>query len=342
MKKIFFLLSIIVLLSSCNNQPVDFDDFEYQGVYFPYQTPIRTLMLGDEVIGDNTIDQERAFSIGVSVGGMYKNEMDRDVAVELAPDLAENIINDDSGDTLSILPADYYNATFDRITIPEGSFFGKMRVELTDKFFEDPATIGLKYVIPVLITDAFGDTILSGSAKTDVETLDRRNKDHWNETPKDYTLFGIKYINPYHGVYLLRGQSINTTAVPQDTVVYSKRFLINNSNTKLTTLSMDECKMSVLGGVNQNGKYQMRLTFDENDQSLTISQLDATTAIVSGTGEYYTKNDEKSESYSEVKHRTIYMDYTFEDGGDTYHAYDSLVFIDTDVRFQTYKLRLFE
>src|SRR6056297_1477007 len=92
MKKIFFILSILVLVSSCNNRPVDFDDFEFQGVYFPYQTPVRTLILGDEVIGDNTIDIEHAFSIGVSIGGMYNNDMDREVAVELAPDLAENII----------------------------------------------------------------------------------------------------------------------------------------------------------------------------------------------------------------------------------------------------------
>ena len=54
----------------------------------------------------------------------------------------------------------YYNATFDKITIPAGSFFGKLRVNLTDAFFADPLTTGLHYVIPLRITDAAGDSIL--------------------------------------------------------------------------------------------------------------------------------------------------------------------------------------
>jgi len=223
MKKILFLLGIIILAGGCNNRDINFDDFEFQGVYFPYQTPIRTLMLGDEVVGDNSIDRDHAFSIGVSIGGMYINEMDRVVSIEYAPELAQNIMDENSGDTLAILPPEYYTATFDRITIPEGNFFGKMRVELEDAFFEDPDAIGLKYVIPLVITDALGDTILSGKGSTTIETHDRRIAAHWEVVPKDYTLFAIKYINPYHGVYLLRGQSINTTT--NDTVFYSKRFL---------------------------------------------------------------------------------------------------------------------
>jgi hypothetical protein len=69
MKKIFSLLCVLALVSSCN-QKIEFDDFEYQSVYFPYQTPVRTVMLGDEVIGDNTIDLDHAVSIGLAIGGM--------------------------------------------------------------------------------------------------------------------------------------------------------------------------------------------------------------------------------------------------------------------------------
>ncbi len=159
MKKIFSLLGILILLSSCNNQEIEFDDFEFQAIYFPYQTPVRTIMLGDEVVGDNTIDLEHAFSLGVAIGGMYKNEMEREVAVELVEDLALNILNSSTGDTLEILPENYYTATFDRITIPKGSFNGKMRVELEDAFFQDPDANKVKYVLPVRITDAFGDSV---------------------------------------------------------------------------------------------------------------------------------------------------------------------------------------
>ncbi|MDA3823849.1 MAG: DUF5627 domain-containing protein [Bacteroidales bacterium] len=338
MKKIFSLLCVLALVSSCN-QKIEFDDFEYQSVYFPYQTPVRTVMLGDEVIGDNTIDLDHAFSIGLAIGGMYENDRDRDVAIELAPELAENITN--GTDTLEILPSEYYTATFNTITIPEGSFFGKVRVELTDAFFQDPEAIDLKYVIPLRITDAFGDSILSGDPNATMESHDVRVKADWNIAPKNYTLFGIQYINPYHGMYLLRGQTINTSAAPQDTVFYSTRFLTQNSMVKLSTRSLTECVMPVVGGVNQAAQYKLMLTFDENAKNVTVSQFDGSTVAANGSGKYYTKDDDEAESYTEYKHRTIYLDYTYEDGGDTYHTNDSLVFLDTDVTFEEFELTVF-
>src|SRR5690606_14559675 len=104
--------------------------------YFPYQTPVRTIMLGDEVIGDNTIDREGAFSIGAALAGVYQNTLNRELTIEFAPELAQNI-EDGSGNPLQLLPATHYDATFDKITIPAGSFSGKMRVNLTDAFFND-------------------------------------------------------------------------------------------------------------------------------------------------------------------------------------------------------------
>ncbi len=337
MKRTFLLLGIIILGFSCTNQDVEFDDFEYQAVYFPFQTPVRTLILGDEVEGDNTIDREHAFSIGVALGGTYENEEERVVAVELAPELTENITNAD-GDTLALLPSEYYNATFDRITIPAGSFFGKMRVNLEDAFFADPATVDLKYVIPVKITDAFGDTVLSGDPSSLFEDPDPRVAEQWNTPPKNYTLFGIQYINKLHGVYLLRGRTINTTAATPDTTFYSTRFLTDNDMTKLTTRSLTESMVSTLGGTNKGGKYRMLLTFDEGSRDISLTQMDSTTVVVNGSGKFYTKDDEEAESYTDYRHRTLYLDYTFEDGGDTYHAMDSLVFIDTDVTFEEFQV----
>ena len=134
MKKILYLLSIVTLLFGCENQDIEFEDFAFQAVYFPYQTPVRSLMLGDEVIGDNSIDLEHAFSIGASIGGMYENTKDRVLTVQLAPELASKITDAD-GNPLEMLPAAYYRATFDKIIIPAGSFFGKMRVRFNRCIF---------------------------------------------------------------------------------------------------------------------------------------------------------------------------------------------------------------
>jgi len=100
--------------------------------------------------------------------------------------------------------------------------------------------------------------------------------------------------------------------------------------------------MPVVGGVNKGGKYSMLLTFDEDAQTMTVSSLDSTSVVVAGTGNFYTKDDDEAESYTDYKHRTIYLDYTFEDGGDSYQVNDSLVFVDTGIKFDEYKLKVFE
>jgi len=343
MKKIFYLLGLSLAIYSCSNRDIEFGDYDYHGVFFPYQTPLRTLMLGDEVIGDNTIDREHAFSIGASIGGMYENTKDREITIELAPELAQNITDGD-GNPLEILPSNYYIATLDKLVIPAGSFIGKTRIDLTDAFFEDSLTIRLHYVIPVRMTgtEYATDTILSGTPKSTVDSPDPRIADDWSIVPKDYVLFGIKYINPTHGVYLLRGKRINI-ADSQDTYVYSKRFLDDNDMTKLTTKSLTENYMLTVGGSNKesgDAKYSMLLTFDKANKSVTVSQKDETTVEVSGTGTFYSKDDSNAEAYNSEKHRTIYLNYTYKDGENTYQVNDSLVFVDTDIKFEDFSVNV--
>ncbi|NEW83578.1 MAG: DUF1735 domain-containing protein [Mariniphaga sp.] len=341
MKKIVYLLGIVALLFGCENQNVEFDDFAYQTVYFPFQTPVRSIMLGDEVIGDNSIDLEHAFSIGASIGGMYSNTKDRVLTVQLAPELASNI-TDASGNALKLLPSEYYNTTFDKITIPAGSFFGKMRVNLTDAFFADPLSIGLSYVVPVRITSAAGDSILSGVPLASVVSPDPRKVSDWITTPKNYVLFGIKYINATHGVYLLRGKRTNTTN-PLDVVAYSKRFIDDNDMTKLTTKSLTENYMPTVGGTNKqasNTKYIMKLTFNKDNKSVTVAQKDASSVVVNGTGKYYSKADSEAEGYNGKKHRTIYLDYNYVDGANTFHVNDSLVYVDDDMKFEEFAVKV--
>jgi len=331
MKNILFLLSIALFVFGCSNKDIIWEDYDYQTVYFPYQSPVRTIMLGDEVVGDNSIDLAHAFSMGVATGGVFANEQDIYVMIDLAPDLADNLLSL-SGDTLELLPPSYYEATIDQIIIPAGSFNGKFRVDLKDAFFADPNSTKLHYVIPVIITDATTDTILSGKTAVGVGTPDRRVIDHWEIAPKDYTLFAVKYINPYHGAYLLRGRTINTTAVPQDTVTYTTRFITDNRVCNLVTRSLSESVMNIVGGGNNSALLKFNA-----DKSIVVSQATTSSVVINGTGKYFTKDDENSEKYNEKKHRTIYLDYIYEDGGDTFHAMDSLVFLDTNMTFEEFK-----
>ena len=335
MKNIFILLGVAAISFSCENQDIKFEDYKNNAVYFPYQTPLRTLILGDEVIGDNTIDLEHAFSVGVAIGGMFENLSDREVMIELAPELIDSVVSE-NGDTLEILPSAYYDATFDKITIPKGGFFGKLRVNLNDAFFNDPKTTGLHYVLPLRIIDTDADSILSGLAL--VPDPDPRVVENWEIPPQNYTLFGIKYINPFHGVYLLRG--LRTSSV--DTLVYSERFLTDNGMVELSTKTLDESVMSIIGGNKTGGKFSALLSFNESNKTITVSQTDASSVVINGSGKYFTKDDPESESYTDQKHRTIYLDYTYEDGGTTYQVNDSLVFIDTGVIFEEFAFSVLE
>ncbi|MEX0983029.1 MAG: DUF1735 domain-containing protein [Bacteroidales bacterium] len=346
MKKIITVLFTGILLFSCTNRDIEFDDYDYTTVYFPFQKPIRTLILGDESVGDNSIDLEKAFTIGITMGGVYENGEDRVVKIAYAPELAENIINTATGDTLRLLPESYYDAAFldaaqVDITIPAGEMSGKTRVQLNDAFFQDPLSAGFTYVVPLMITDAVSDSVLSGEVASGVslDTADVRNPDQWKTLPKNYTLFGIRYINPTHGYYLYRGQRLNLAT--QDTITYSARFLTDNTATVLTTTSLTENIMGHAAGMTDDPSFVMELTFDHDNQSVVVSQVDTTTADLSGTGIYYTKDDDQSESYNGNKHRTIYLDYIYNDGTDDYQVNDSLVFIDTDVTFEEFTVTFY-
>ncbi|MFC2116384.1 DUF5627 domain-containing protein [Bacteroidota bacterium] len=335
MKKTLSILIVAIVTFSCSNHDIEFDDYDYQSIYFPYQTPVRTIILGDESVGDNSIDLEHAFSIGVTMGGAYENKTDRIVTVEYAPELGENIyiIPKDTLE-LEVLPAGYYVADFDKIVIPAGEFSGKMRVDLNDAFFEDPLSATTHYVIPARITGAERDTVLSGVPSPFVDVPDPRIAEDWLVVPKDYTLFGIKYINETHGAYLLRGQRIATAT--NDTATYSKRFITDNNMTKLSTLSLTENVMDISGGTFTGDFWGILLTFNKDSKTVTVSQKDATTVGASGTGVYYTKDDNESEGFNGKKRKTIYLDYTLDQAGIIYAVKDSLVFVDTDIVFEEF------
>src|SRR4030042_2860145 len=110
--------------------------------------------------------------------------------------------------------------------------------------------------------------------------------------------------------------------------------------TKLTTLSLTENVMDVVAGTFTGIFFAIKLTFNKDSKTITVSQKDGTTVQANGTGVYYTKNDPESEGYNGQKHRTIYLDYTINLAGTIYAIKDSLVFADTDVTFEEFKVNV--
>ena len=204
MKKVLFILLTLTcgMFSSCENGDWEFPDYEYQTVYFAYQSPIRTITLGEDFY-DTTLDNLHQCQIMATMGGVYSNKKNVEIGIAVDNSICDNL-NFDNGNPVKAMPSSYYTLSGDKITIKKGEILGGVTVQLTDAFFADPEAVNTNYVIPVKMTSVNGaDSILSGIPLTS----DARYgvAEDWEVLPKNYILYAVKYINQYDAVYLRRG-----------------------------------------------------------------------------------------------------------------------------------------
>ena len=334
MRKIIISLLSALVLCSCEQNLPDFPDFDYTAVYFPLQYPIRTLSLGNDEI-DNSLDKQLKFHISVNIGGMYSNNKSWTVDFVVDENLAVNVQNN-NGDTILALPATYYLLTpVNQVVIPPGSFSGLIEVQLQDTFLDDSLAYGNHYVIPLRITGTSADSILSGEPSEAYSNLDPRVPGEWITPPKNFTLFGIKYINEYHGIYLHRGRDIifDSGNNPVDTVIYRQPYVERD---ELWNLSTRGRKIIFTDGIARyrgaiDGLYKMKLTISENGQIL-VESLPGARYAASGTGSYMIDGDQWGGQLRDV----IYLEYEFPDGDKTHHVNDTLVFRNRGVHFEEF------
>jgi hypothetical protein len=345
MKKLFILIIFIIAIAACENQPWSFPDYDKQTVYFPIQLPVRTLSMGEDRI-DNSLDKEYKFDIGISIGGMYTNKADWTVDYKVDTGLTTKVYIFKSPQTytknekIKYLPQSYYNLTpANTVTIPNGKFNGMIRVQLTDQFFDDTIAITGRYVIPLKITATTADSILSGSAI--FTGADPRVVSQWNpnQSPKDWVMYGINYVNPFHGTWLHRGRDIRVTTatgLPFDTIRFHNLYVEDDALVKLSTIGRKKVITNHLAN-KTGGAYSMMLTFD-NDKgtpgAITISQNPLVAYIVTGSGQYY---DTKTsvEKWTGLTWQSMYLNYTYNDGTYTHQIKDTLVFRDRGIKFTT-------
>ncbi len=327
-----YLISLAVLIS-CKNEKWSFPDYYYSTVYFPYQYPFRTLVLGDYETADNSGDNNLQFVISAHIGGMYNNDNDRTVDFEIVPNLAERVVTS-TKDTLKLLPSGYYtlNPT-SQFVIPKGKFFGGFTVQLKDDFLNDTMAYRNYYILPVKITSSSLDTILSGKPASS-GTPDPRIAALWTIAPKDFTLFGIKFINPYHGHYLHRGRSIakDGTGNPIDTVTYHKQYVEQDEIWHLTTNGRNSVMVTgVVKDVPSPGSFIMDLTFDANGNCV-ITKNKNSAFDLTGTGKFVKNGD----SWGNKPRNSIILAYQIATGARTLFVNDTLVVRDRAVGFESF------
>ncbi|WP_298878589.1 DUF5627 domain-containing protein [uncultured Polaribacter sp.] len=379
-KQIIIFVFAITLMS-CENQENSFPDFGSTSVYFPFQTPIRTLIQGKYDLGNNDNDNLGRFEIGVIMSGVYENTKDRKVGFELAPELIDAAALGVDTVNVKVLPSSYYTIEqTSPVTIPAGSTKGRIPVQLNDAFFDDPLSFAefgeTHYVIPLKITDYSGlDSLLTGVSVVD-NPIRIRDED-WSSLPKDYTLFGIKFINKYEGIYLRRGedkvvgtsQTVVTKTSTGDIVesgdieningstVYRAANVVQDDPTKVTTSGKN--KGIYTNNVNRPGivsstVLSLQLVFNDNEE-ITITNSDVNSPfIVTGTGRFLEDGDEWGGENRDV----IYLEYEYQDkevnvstrrfGSETvtstldliHTVKDTLVIRNRDVKFEEFIIDL--
>ncbi len=338
MKKLISIsLIALALFTACHNQDWEFPDYDYTTVYFPYQTPVRTLVLGEDIY-DNTLDNAHKCKIMASMGGVYENTIDRTLNVVVDNSLCNNLFFEgDSSNLVTAMPAEYYSLDASmKIVIPSGSLTGGIEVQLTDAFFADPKAIKNNYVIPLKIASVVGaDSVLSGERA--VENPNRFIVADWSTQPKDYILYAVKYVNPWHGAYLRRGVDVgkgNGNSALDTTITYHDEYVERDQVVKMNTVSMDEVSLSMTTrdkGNTTDVPFELRIKVD-NVGKCTVSAPAGATYTIAGNGEYVNDGDE----WGGEKRDVMRLQYHIEFGASTHNFTDTLVMRDRQVKFETF------
>ena len=332
MEKIFLILTLIIGLISCKNFDITHPDFDYTSGYFPYQFPVRTLVLGDYIY-DNANDNAHKFVISVAMGGIYTNTKDRKFTFEVDNTLCNNIRFVDKGDQIVALPTNYYTLSSpNQIVIPAGQYNGGVEVQLTDAFFADPLAIKNTYVVPLrLKSSADVDTILSGSSVN--KAADPRVTSQWNVAPKNFTMFAVKYINEYHGNYFHYGSSKvkNAAGTEVETTTYSETYVEYNTVSKLVTTGRNQVSLTTFFRSKiMTGELKLLLKF--TGTTCTVAAYPGSAYTITGTGTFTSKKF----NWGNKERDGIELKYTVSNATNSYEATEVLVARDRAVVMETY------
>ncbi len=330
MKKVLFILLAIIggVFTSCENDDWSFPDFDYDAVYFAYQSPIRTLCMGEDVF-DTSLDNEHKCQIMATMGGVYENKKNIDISFRVDNSLCNGVVFKNSNADIQAMPSSYYTLSSDKITIPKGKLLGGVTVQLTDAFFNDPKSLETTYVIPLVMTGVNNvDSILSGIPV--VDNPRRAVASDWDVLPKDYILYAVKYINKYDANYLRRGKDVFTGA-KTGTVVRHKQYVEKDSViSSITTRSLNAIAWdhAIRDTDGKLMNCELLLTFDKDGNCTITTQSAGVTA--SGSGKFVSKGDKNS--WGNKDRDALYLNYTLDYDGIHSVTNDTLVVRDRGLK----------
>lgn len=286
--KILIGLAVIFgTMSGCKNNALDLADFDYQTVYFASQYPIRTVVLGEDANIDNTLDNEHKIEIKATLGGTRYNSENVIIDINVDNALIDNLYFPNNGPKIEPMPANYYSLASNQITISQGNIMGGVQVQLTDAFFADPSAISNTYALPLKMKNVQNaDSIL---------------------TTKDFVLYAIKFINPWHGNYLRRGIDVMTGDVSRN-VTRHAGYVENDELNKLNTRSLHSTVFPVQFRDAEGGNiFSCTLLLDFDEEGKCNISTNTTGYTATGTGSFVTKGEKNS--WGNKDRDALYLDY---------------------------------
>lgn len=316
MNKPFAWLAVAAgLLTSCNkNQSLTLPDFDYQTTYFASQFPVRTVVLGEDLIVDNSLDNQHKVAIKATIGGTRDNTNNVVIGFGVDETLCNNLYFSAAGARVLPMPSSYYTLASDKITIAPGNILGGVEVQLTDAFFADPLSLVNSYAIPLVMKNAQGiDSILRGSAS--VANPNRCIDGNWVIKPRDFVLYVVKFVNTWHGSYLRRGKDV-ITGKPGNTgldrtIIRRKDYVEQDEVKAVATKSLQSMELPLVfqNASGTNISMNLLLTFDSKNENCTVS-ASGSGYTATGTGKFVKKGEKNS--WGAQDRDALYLDYTID------------------------------
>ena len=294
-------------MNSCYDDYIN--DFDYDGVYFPYQINTRTFVVGEGM----------KIEVGVVLGGVRENNHTREVKFLLDSSLITSSIlstMQSSGfsyikesvtdvTSLSLMPNDYFRlSNSSTIFIEKGKHVGTVIVQPDSvNFLNDPATLKAKYVLPFQIVEADADTILQN---------------------KNYAIIGLKYENMLFGNYWHGGVTIVKDSfgneIPSRRTAYYTAIPAPEATVwKLTTVKPFELETNGISGLTGD-QNSIKLTLNA-DGTISVGKSSKSNISVEGDGPCFFNKAKL------LQNRKIILSYKYPNSdGTTSYASDTLTF----------------
>ncbi|GAB1450790.1 hypothetical protein MASR2M47_08460 [Draconibacterium sp.] len=305
MKKIIAVLIMTVALSACYDDYVL--DYDYDGIYFPYQLDVRTFVVGEGMKID----------FGVTLGGVRDNVRDRVVNYQMDNSLispqtlqlmqassATYIKNSMANvSELKVMPTGYYTLSDNaKMVIKKNEYTGVITVKPDSaKFLSNPATINAVYALGMRITSADADTIIA---------------------LKDYAVVAFKYENMLYGNYWHGGVTIEKDqagAVVNKTEYYTTIPSPEAKIWQLSTVAPFELTTNGVSDVSSSSNPEMKITLSGGN--VTISSV---------SGAKYQVLPDGASTYNQAKllqNRRVYLNYKYQNENNNWcYAKDTLTF----------------